>query len=310
MLSSPLRLLHPEVPAVTTGLLAVLDIGSHSMNLTVYDVSASAKGSFSIVMKHKIDTAAGAVRTPTGPFSLGKTLRKTLNDAAATLHTLLNEYQPVQVVAMATSVFRDAQDGPAWCAAQKSQHGWLINLIDGTTEATLSALGALSNQPDCHQGVVLDQGGGSMELYNVATGQCTSDTFGVYSLMKSSGDSPLHAAQKVEAALRHKSPWLADTTGDLLLVGRSMRLIGGTLLGEHTRHKTLGRDVMLVLAADLIAGRIPPALLQLYPGYEMRLPYRGAVLQAVLNASALSQVRWADFALREGVFLTQTGKNL
>lgn len=87
-----------------------------------------------------------------------------------------------------------------------------------------------------------------------------------------------------------------------------MRLVGKMLLGEDMRDKAAGREAVLVQAAELLAGKIDPECLKQNPGYETRLPYRGALLQAVLNASGMERVRFADYALREGVFLTQTGR--
>lgn len=303
-----LRLLHPDMPPVTTGTIAVLDFGSSAANLTVYDVSRYQHGYYRIIGKTKVDTAAGTARAVDGDFSLGAEVRQVLDEAVEHLLKTLEEYQPQHVVATATSVFRDAQDGPAWCNEQLEKRGWLINLIDGHAEAKLSAIGALSNMTHCTQGVVIDQGGGSLEIYNIATGACASYPFGVWSLMKLADGSAARAAKLMEETFRRDLPWLADTPGDLVTVGRAMRLIGNMMLGDDTRDKFTSCQKMLVAAGDIATGKIDPAYLKDNPGYETRLPYRGAVLQAVLNASQLERVRFADYALREGIFLTQTGR--
>lgn len=301
---SKLRLLHPDVAPVTSGILAVMDFGSSAINLTIYDVAKSRYGIYDILDKTKIDTAAGAARTVDGQFYLGDDTIAVLDSAAQSMAEMLEKHQPQQVVATATSVFRDALDGPTWCAQQYAKRGWLINLIDGDTEAHLSALGALSNM-DCPRGLVIDQGGGSLEVYDIATGRCASFPFGVHSLMKLAERSPLRAAQLVEESLKELH-WLAEVNGDLVTVGRAMRTIGKMLLGDEVQQKSVARDTVLAMATDLLTGRVDSACLKAYPGYETRLPYRGAVLQAVLKLSSLQQVRFADFALREGVFLTQT----
>jgi exopolyphosphatase/pppGpp-phosphohydrolase len=120
--------------------------------------------------------------------------------------------------------------------------------------------------------------------------------------------SPLRATLMVEETLRQNLAWLAETRGDLVVIGRAMRLLGKMLLGDDTSGKTVGRESMLALAVDLLTGRMAPEQVKQYPGYETRLPYRGAVVQAMLKVAPLERVRFADYALREGVFLTQTGQ--
>jgi len=302
---SKLRLLHPDVAPVTCGVIAVMDFGSSAINLTIYDVDQSQHGAYKILDKTKIDTAAGAARTADGQFYLGQDVIAVLEDAAQSMAEMLTQYSPDYVVATATSVFRDALDGPKWCEEQYQKRGWLINLIDGETEARLSALGALSNI-DCTSGLVIDQGGGSLEVYDISSGRSASFPFGVYSLMKLAEGSPLRATQMVEEALQQLG-WVAEVDGDLVTVGRAMRTIGKMLVGEETQQKTVSRDAMMAMATDLTTGRVDAGCLKAYPGYETRLPYRGAVLQAVLKVSPLQRIRFADFALREGVLLTQTG---
>lgn len=301
-----LRLLHPDVAPVTDGVFGVMDIGSSAINLTIYDVAQSQGGRYEILDKTKVDTAAGGARKNGGAFHLGEEVTATLDAACTVMAEMLRQYKPQQVVATATSVFRDAQDGPAWCEAQFKKRGWLINLIDGDLEARLSAIGALSNM-DCTEGVVIDQGGGSLEIYDVTSGRCASFPFGVLSLMNVAEGSPLRATVMMEEALR-QVPWLAETSGDLVVIGRAMRLLGKMLLGEDTSGKTVSRETMLALAVDLLTGRMDPEQVKMYPGYETRLPYRGAVVQAMLKVAPLERVRFADYALREGVFLTQTGQ--
>lgn len=286
--------------------MGVMDFGSSAINLTVYDVSKCGDGHYEILEKTKVDTLAGKARSAEGSFSLGHEVRATLDEAVDSLIATLKNHKPDHVVATATSVFRDAEDGAEWCAAQLQKHGCLINLIDGDMEAKLSAFGALSTMT-CDAGLVIDQGGGSLEIYNVATGQCLSYPFGVLSLMQLAEGSPLRAAQIVEEELR-KIDWLQEVRGDLVVVGRAMRLLGKLLLGDDTRGKNVSRMTMQAVAVDLLTGRLDAAQIKMYPGYQDRLPYRGSVLQGVLNVCPLEKIKFADYALREGVFLTQTGR--
>jgi exopolyphosphatase / guanosine-5'-triphosphate,3'-diphosphate pyrophosphatase len=141
--------------------VAVVDIGSNSVRLVVYE---------------------GLTRSPTPLFNekalcgLGREVQTTgLLAADAVEHALatLKRYSALcktmgakKVLAIATAACRDAKNGRAFVNLAARIVGTEIDVLSGTREAELTALGVISGVHRA-DGVVGDLGGGSLELVDV-----------------------------------------------------------------------------------------------------------------------------------------------
>ncbi|RCS23131.1 exopolyphosphatase [Phyllobacterium salinisoli] len=141
--------------------VAVIDIGSNSVRLVVYE---------------------GVVRSPTVLFNekilcgLGKGLARSgrLNDksvdsalkALRRFRALSEQAGASSLHALATAAAREAENGPAFIAEAEAVLGEHIQVLTGKEEAYYSALGVISgfHNPD---GIAGDLGGGSLELVDV-----------------------------------------------------------------------------------------------------------------------------------------------
>jgi len=141
--------------------VAVIDIGSNSVRLVVYE---------------------GIVRSPTMLFNekilcgLGKGLARTgrLNDksvesalrALKRFRALAGQAGATSIHALATAAAREAENGPAFIAEAEAVLGEPIQVLSGKEEAYYSALGIISgfHNPD---GIAGDLGGGSLELVDI-----------------------------------------------------------------------------------------------------------------------------------------------
>src|SRR6201994_679831 len=141
--------------------LAVIDIGSNSVRLVVYE---------------------GLARAPTALFNekalcgLGREVQTTgllAADAVEKALTALRRFRALcrvqkvgRVYAIATAACRDASNGPEFIAKAEKICGCTIEILTGQEEARYSALGVISgiHKPD---GIVGDLGGGSLELIDV-----------------------------------------------------------------------------------------------------------------------------------------------
>ena len=138
--------------------IAVLDIGSNSVRLVIYDALKRAPLP---VFNEKL--LCGLAR------DIGKTGK--LNAEALELaHRCLDRYAHItqamevkRVFAFATSAVRDAEDGKPFLSDVKHRYGLDVQILSGEEEARLAALGVASS---CYEtdGVVGDLGGGSLEL--------------------------------------------------------------------------------------------------------------------------------------------------
>jgi exopolyphosphatase/guanosine-5'-triphosphate,3'-diphosphate pyrophosphatase len=148
-------------PRKRTPSVAVIDIGSNSVRLVVYEAMTR-----SLVSVFNEKTLCG----------LGREVQSTgllAPDAVAKALTALRRFRALckiqkvgRVHAIATAACRDASNGPDFIAKAERICGVPIEILSGPMEARLSALGVVSgvHKPN---GIVGDLGGGSLELIDV-----------------------------------------------------------------------------------------------------------------------------------------------
>jgi len=141
--------------------VAVIDIGSNSVRLVVYE---SLTRSLVTLFNEKTLCGLGREVQTTGLLA---------PDAVAKALTSLRRFRALcrvmkvgRVYAIATAACRDATNGPDFIAKAERICGVKIEILSGPREAKLSALGVISgiHKPD---GIVGDLGGGSLELIDV-----------------------------------------------------------------------------------------------------------------------------------------------
>lgn len=141
--------------------VAVIDIGSNSVRLVVYEKMAR---SLITIFNEKALCGLGREVQTTGLLAA---------DSVAKALTSLRRFRALcrvmkvgRVHAIATAACRDASNGPDFIARAERICGCPIEILSGPREAHLSALGVISgiHKPD---GIVGDLGGGSLELIDV-----------------------------------------------------------------------------------------------------------------------------------------------
>jgi exopolyphosphatase / guanosine-5'-triphosphate,3'-diphosphate pyrophosphatase len=141
--------------------VAVIDIGSNSVRLVVYE---SMTRSLVSIFNEKTLCGLGREVQTTGllaPDAVAKALT-----SLRRFHALCRVMKVGHVHAIATAACRDATNGPDFIAKAERICGIPIKILSGPREAKLSALGVVSgvHKPD---GIVGDLGGGSLELIDV-----------------------------------------------------------------------------------------------------------------------------------------------
>ncbi len=145
--------------------IAVIDIGSNSLRLVVYDEAARAPLP---LLNEKALCALGR--------GLGRTGRLNPDGIASALVNLRRFVALAQAAGVvrldliATAAVRDAADGADFVTEATRLCGIPVRVLDGAAEGRLSALGVLAGIPSA-DGVVGDLGGGSVELVPVDLGQ-------------------------------------------------------------------------------------------------------------------------------------------
>lgn len=141
--------------------VAVIDIGSNSVRLVVYESMAR---SLTTIFNEKALCGLGREVQTTGllaPDAVAKALTSLRRFCA-----LCRVMKVGRVHAIATAACRDATNGPDFIAKAEGICGVPIEILSGPREAKLSALGVVSgvHKPD---GIVGDLGGGSLEVIDV-----------------------------------------------------------------------------------------------------------------------------------------------
>ncbi len=145
--------------------LGVVDVGSNSVRLVVFDGAARSPAYF---YNEKIMCGLGAGLSETG--TLNPTGRVRALSALRRFATLADGMGIMPLTVVATAAVREASDGADFCAEVLKETGLTIYTIDGEEEARLSAQGVLLGWPGSY-GMVCDIGGSSMELADLADGE-------------------------------------------------------------------------------------------------------------------------------------------
>jgi len=144
--------------------LGVLDIGSNSVRLVIYEFFGAH---FSPVYNEKILAGLGRDLRKTGELSPeGKAM--TL-DGLRRFKTIAESQGLGTLLIGATAALRVATDAPDFITQVKAETGLDITPISGEDEARLTAMGLIAAQPRA-KGLAADLGGASLELIHVSGG--------------------------------------------------------------------------------------------------------------------------------------------
>ncbi|ARO13991.1 exopolyphosphatase / guanosine-5'-triphosphate,3'-diphosphate pyrophosphatase [Ketogulonicigenium robustum] len=201
--------------------VGVVDVGSNSIRLVVFDGAARSPAYF---YNEKVMCALGEGLSQTGRLSPKGRARAL---AALSRFAALARGMGIELSAVATAAVREAEDGPEFCAEVLRDTGIELHVIPGEEEARLSAQGVLLGWPRSY-GLVCDIGGSSMELADLADGKIgdrVTSPLGPLKLREvSGGQAGLDAYIAREIKLLH-GMMHDETAMRLFLVGGSWRAI-------------------------------------------------------------------------------------
>jgi exopolyphosphatase/guanosine-5'-triphosphate,3'-diphosphate pyrophosphatase len=198
--------------------IAVIDIGSNSVRLVIYEGLTRAP---TPIFNEKVLAGLGREVQTTG--LLAQDAIDTALDALRRFRALCDILHVRRIWAIATAACRDARNGNAFIRQAERICRTPIKILSGIREANLTALGVVSgmHKPD---GIVGDLGGGSLELVDVHGSRVRSGLtlpLGGLALQDIAGKSIKKAEMIVE-----------DTFEDLDMLsageGRTFYAVGGT----------------------------------------------------------------------------------
>ncbi|SFJ52801.1 Ppx/GppA family phosphatase [Jannaschia pohangensis] len=209
----------PEARALRR--VGVIDVGSNSVRLVVFDGAARSPAYF---YNEKILCGLGAGMSESGRLNPEGRVRAL--SALRRFAILARGMEVNSLTAVATAAVREAEDGPAFEAEVKALTGLKLWVIDGTEEARLSGQGVLLGWPEA-DGLMCDIGGSSMELAEISGGEVKATVSGKLGPLKLAGvKGKGKRAEQIAAGVAEMAIALGrDRYDKIYLVGGSWRAI-------------------------------------------------------------------------------------
>ncbi len=308
------RPLFDEASAQGLNRVGVVDIGSNSVRLVVFDGAARSPAYF---FNEKIMCALGAGMSDTGRLNPQGRARAL---AAMKRFRLLGDgIGTGPLTAVATAAVREAEDGPEFCADVERETGIHIWVIDGKEEARLSAQGVLLGWPGSY-GLVCDIGGSSMELAEInggRVGRRLTSPLGPLKLRDVKGGRKARKALTREH-LTDMQAEMGEQRNRLFLVGGSWRAIARIdmerrgyplrVLHEYRMTPKAVRET-----AKYIEKSDPEALRARAGVSSSRMalvPVAAEVLREVVKAFRPHDIALSSYGIREGLLYEQMPQRL
>ncbi|MHA6344109.1 Ppx/GppA family phosphatase [Roseivivax sp. CAU 1761] len=294
--------------------VGVVDIGSNSVRLVVFDGAARSPAYF---YNEKIMCGLGAGMAETG--RLNPEGRARALAALKRFDLLSHGMKTGKLLVVATAAVREAEDGPDFCAEVARETDLEIRVIDGEEEARLSAQGVLLGWPGSY-GLVCDIGGSSMELAEISGGKVgrrVTTPLGPLRL-RDIEDGRAAREKHIRKVLDEVSGRLGTQRDRLFLVGGSWRAIARIDMERrayplHVLHeyrmdaKAVADTVKFIERADLDQLRKACSL----SASRMALvPYAAEVLKQLVAVVDPADIAISSYGIREGLLYEQMPEDL
>ncbi|WP_415403696.1 Ppx/GppA family phosphatase [Tateyamaria sp. SN3-11] len=295
--------------------VGVVDVGSNSVRLVVFDGAARSPAYF---YNEKIMCALGAGLSDTGHLNPEGRVRA-LN-ALIRFQRLAEGMGLSHLTVVATAAVRDASDGPAFCADVLRDTGLTVRVIDGQEEARLSAQGVLLGWPGSY-GLVCDIGGSSMELAEISGGdvgrRVTSD-LGPLKLQTVKGGKKGRTAH-IKATMERLQAEMGTQRDRLFLVGGSWRAIARVDMHRqgyplHVLHEYRMSAKSVQRTAKFIAEHDDHEALRSACGISSArmalVPLAAEVLSRLVKSFRPIDIAISSYGIREGMLYEQMPQRL
>ena len=282
---------------------AVIDIGSNTVRLVIYEGTARAP---EIVWNEKRAARLGRDLSETGRIPDEAAIDAL--DALARFKLLAADRGIDHIQTVATAAARDADNGADFLA-KVAQLGLEPRLLTGAEEACASAHGAIGAFPGA-DGTVADLGGGSLELVRIGNGDCSH----AVSLPLGTLRLPAHRREQGGLA-RQVATGIADSMlsdypdSPMYMVGGTWRALAAFAMASKNYPLTDPHGFKLDVAvarqvATTLVDSDPLALAQVPGVSSMRsayLPDAAALLLALLDVFQPSVLIFSSWGIREGL---------
>lgn len=284
---------------------AVVDIGSNSIRLVVYESSDRAPLP---VFNEKLLCGLGRDLDATGRLS-EEGVEQAL-DALPRFIDIARSMGVTQIDMLATAAVREAANGRDFVERARARCDHEIEILSGEEEARLSGLGVLSGTPEA-DGVMGDLGGGSVELVELGDGDAGAQAtlpLGPLRLDSKLVQKPAKAKDLIDQRLA-EIDWLQRVRGKTFyVVGGAWRSFARLHMTHvdyplHIIHHYAMRTDKAAEFSEFVA-KLSPGTLQKVHGVSKRridtLPYAAMLLNRVIAVLQPKEIVFSAHGLREG----------
>ncbi len=290
--------------------IGVIDIGSNSVRLVIYEGAVRAP---TPLFNEKVLCGLGRSIATTG--RLGDEAVQRALEALVRFRSIARILEVKNLRAFATAAVRDAADGPEFIVRAEKACGTRIEVLSGEKEAKLVAQGIMMGFMDA-DGIAGDLGGGSLELIDLAKDKlkhAATLPVGGLRLIDATG-AKIDKAQPLVDEAMVSVPWLGEGKGrPFFAVGGSWRALAHLHM-EHTGyplHVTHGYTIPTAEAIAFCEFVRKTKKLSALSGIESItrarrevLPYGALVLERLLKSVEPREVVFSVFGIREGLLFS------
>lgn len=298
--------------AQAVGRVGVIDVGSNSIRMVVFDGAARSPAYF---FNEKLMCGLGRGLAETGMLDPEGRARAVV---ALERFALLAKGMDVSpLVCVATAAVREANDGPEFCREVRITSGIEVLVIDGEDEARLSAQGVLLGWPGA-EGLVCDIGGSSMELARIGNGEVGRRVTSRLGPLSLASVKPGKLQQYIRGTLAPLVEEMGPAPERLFLVGGSWRAIARldmlrktyplAVLHEYRMTpESVSKTLDWIEENDINELRREARLSE---ARASLIPMAAKVLREVVGTFQPGEIAISSYGIREGLLYEQMPANL
>lgn len=292
--------------------VGVVDVGSNSIRLVVFDGAARSPAYF---YNEKVMAGLGQGLATTGRLNPEGVVRGMA--ALKRFATLARGMGIEALTCVATAAVREAEDGPAFHRAVTRRTGLKLMVVDGREEARLSAQGVLLGWPNA-RGLVCDIGGNSMELAEIADGNVgcrASSPLGPFRLQQV---EPKGLKRHIEKIMEELVEGVGADHERIFLVGGSWRAIARIDMERRGYPMTVLHEYRMtpedVVATAKWIGASSLSEIKSRTGISSSrlelVPLAAQVLRQLVQTFRPGEIAISSYGIREGLLYEQMPENI
>ena len=272
---------NPANGALPKGRIGIVDIGSNSVRLVVFEALARSP-----VTLFNEKVLCGLARSLDRTGQLDRVGRRRAIEAIHRFIGLARSMQVDRLDLIATAAVREAADGQDFADAIEQSFGVEVQILSGMEEARLVGLSVAAAIPDA-DGVVGDLGGGSLELVDIKGGQVRDTAtlpVGTLRLPQPGKRNVARAAKRVDRELKQVD-WLERLRNRTFYpIGGAWRALARLDIAQHGYPlHVVDQYTMSRRESETLTG-----LIQVLSAKSLtRIPFIGAARLATLPMAAL-----------------------